>query len=102
MNNQATTTEEKAVERPSDCRDVPNALLSAFQSDDRFRDFLMRVKQWGGTAPLREGKENDPTVLYAVQQGAIRLGKSRVGPLGIYTGEVNVTLTDDGWELVGR
>lgn len=79
-----------------------NALLSAFQNDARFRDFLERVKRSGGTCPLREGKETDSTVVYAEQQGAIKLGKCRSGPLGIYTGEVCVTLTDVGWELVGR
>ena len=81
---------------------ISNALQSAFVNDPRFNSFLLRVKEWGGTSPLCKGKENDPTVLYAVQQGALTLGKYRSGPLGVYTGEASATLTFAGWQLVGR
>ena len=77
-------------------------LLSAFRNDPRFNSLLQRVKRWGGCAPLNPGKETDATVLYAVEHGALMIGKERLGPLGVYTGKRCVTLTDAGWGLVGR
>lgn len=79
-----------------------NALLSAYRNDARFAFILNKVKQWGGCSPINPGKENDPTVMYAVKLGAITISKERLGPLGIYTGQMCLTLTDAGWELVGR
>jgi hypothetical protein len=78
------------------------ALLSAFRNDARFNHLLVKVKQWGGCAPVNPGKENDATVLYAVENGALTIGKERLGPLGVYTGQMCITLTDAGWNLVGR
>ena len=77
-------------------------LLSAFHGNPRLGSLLRKVKQWGGCAPVNPGKENDATVTYAVENGILTLGKERVGPLGIYSGAMCITLTDAGWELVGR
>ena len=81
---------------------MSKALKSAFINDSRFNSLLHKVKKWDGCAPLNPGKENDATVKYAVEHGALRIGKERIGPLGIYSGGMCVTLTDAGWDLVGR
>lgn len=82
--------------------ETTDALLSAFRNDAKFNNLLMQVKKWDGCAPVNPGKENDPTILQAVQLGALTIGRERLGPLGVYTGQMCITLTNKGWELVGK
>lgn len=77
-------------------------LLSAYRNDAVFRNLLMRVKSWGGCAPINPGKENHPAVLFAVECGVLTIGNERLGPLGVPTGQQCVSFTGLGWDLVGR
>lgn len=66
-------------------------------------NMLRKVADWekvDGCAPT--GNPGHWVFEYAAVHGLIKTGKCRIGPLGVYTGETAINLTDAGRAVISE